>query len=111
VTAVDKASIYSKTQEIRELAKKIRQDESLAFFDQRRDKDTLKTENAGELGLEAVHRLREVALDLNSQLKDMYSQSQPSTISVQSLAAPSFESLTKGIDRLSKVIDSSARKI
>lgn len=108
---VDRSAISAKTQEIRDLAKKIRQDESLAFFDQRRDKDVLKLSHVDGMGLEAVGKLREMALDLNTQLKNMYSQTQPSTVSVQSLAAPSFESLTKGIDRLSKVIDSSARKI
>jgi hypothetical protein len=108
---VDRQAISSKTAEIRDLAKKIRQDESLAFFDQRRDKDVFKGMQADNLGLEAISQLREMATDLNTQLKGLYSQSQPSTVSVQSLTAPSFESLTKGIDKLSKVIENSARRM
>ncbi len=108
---VDRQTIAAKSQEIRDLAKKIRQDQSLAFFDQRRDKDMVKGDQVDNLGLEAVARLREMATDLNTQLKSMYTQSQPSTISVQSLTAPSFESLTKGIDRLTKVIENSARRM
>ncbi len=108
---VEKTAIAAKSQEIRDLAKKIRQDQSLAFFDQRRDKDLVKGEQVDALGLEAVAQLREMAMDLNTQLKNMYTQSQPSTVSVQSLTAPSFESLTKGIDRLTKAIENSARRM
>ncbi len=108
---VDRQTIAAKSQEIRDLAKKIRQDQSLAFFDQRREKDMVKGDQVDNLGLEAVARLREMATDLNTQLKSMYTQSQPSTVSVQSLTAPSFESLTKGIDRLTKVIENSARRM
>lgn len=109
--SVDRAAVAAKTQEIRDLAKKIRSDESLAFLDQRRDKDALKLDNAETLGLGAIAQLREVATDLNTQLKNMYNQKTSTTVSVQNLAAPSFNSLTKGIDKLTKVIDSSARRM
>ena len=108
---VDRQAIAAKSQEIRDLAKKIRQDQSLAFFDQRRDKDVVKGDQVDALGLEAVAQLREMATDLNTQLKNMYTQNEPSTVSVQSLTAPSFGSLTKGIDRLTKVIENSARRM
>lgn len=108
---VDKAAVAAKTQEIRDLAKKIRTDEALTFFDQRRDKDALKLDNTESLGLDAIAQLREVATDLNTQLKNMYNENKTSTVSVQSLSAPSFESLTKGIDKLAKVIENSARRL
>jgi len=109
--AIDRQALAAKTQEIRELAKKIRQDQSLTFFDQRRDKEILTNAQAENLGLEAIGQLRELANDLHTQLKSMYSESQPATVSVRSLSAPSFESLAKGIDKLTKAIDSSARRM
>jgi hypothetical protein len=109
--AVSGEAIAAKTQEIRDLAKQIRNDQSLSFIDQRRDKNTLKTAEAESLGLEAIAQLREMATDLNIQLKQMYTESHSSTVSVEGLAAPSFGSLTKGIDRLTKTIESSARRM
>jgi len=108
---VSKESIAYKTNEIRELAKQLRQDESLNFFDQRKDRDLLRGTNYQTLGLEAVAQLREMALDMNNQIKRMYEQSSTSTISVDSLAQPSFTSLSKGIERLSRVISNSARRL
>ncbi len=104
---VDKAAVSAKTQEIRDLAKRIRTDQALMYFDQRRDKEPLKVEKLDSP--EAIGRLREVATDLSTQLKGMYTQTSTSTVSVQSLAAPSFESLAKGIDKLAKSIENSAR--
>jgi hypothetical protein len=104
-------AIAAKTQEIRDLAKQIRNDQSLSFIDQRRDKNTLKNAEAESLGLEAIAQLREMATDLNIQLRQMYTESRSSTVSVESLAAPSFGSLTKGIDRLTRTIENSARRM
>ena len=108
---VDKQQIADKTKEVRELAKQLRQDQSLNYFDQRKDRDLLKGTRYGDLGLEAVAQLREMALDLNSQIRSLYEQSSTSTVSVDSLAQPSFMSLSKGIDKLSRVISSSARRL
>jgi hypothetical protein len=108
---VRKEDISEKAQAIREMAKKIRRDNSLAFIDQRTDKSTPKNEDFDNLGLEAVRQLRQMVTDLNTQLKGMYNQQTTSTVSVHSLTQPSFESLSKGIEKLTKVIESSARRL
>ncbi len=108
---VDKMEIAAKAQEIRELAKRIRTDEALTFVDQRKEKDILKGNNIEALGLESINQLREMATDLNSQLKNMYTQNTTSTVSVTSLTQPSVDSLSRGIEKISKVIENSAKKI
>jgi uncharacterized coiled-coil DUF342 family protein len=100
---VTKEQISAKTQEIRELAKRIRSSQSIAFFDLGKRQDV--TKGVDKLGLGAISQLREMALDLNGQLKGMYNQTATSTISVNSLNQASFESLSKGIEKLSKVIE------
>jgi len=108
---VNKQDIAVKAQAIREMAKKIRKDNSLAFIDQRLDKNMHKDSDLEGLGLEAVRQLREMVTDLNTQLKTMNDQTTTSTVSVHKLAQPSFESLSKRIEKLTKVIESSARRI
>lgn len=108
---VSKQDIATKAQEIRELAKKIRQDQALSFIDQRKEKDVLKGNNIEKLGLEAISQLREMVTDLHTQLKSMYTQNTTSTISVNSLTQPSFESLSRGIEKLSRAIENTAKKI
>ncbi len=108
---VDKQVLAAKAQEIRELAKRIRTDEALAFVDQRKEKDILKGNNIEALGLESINQLREMATDLNSQLKNMYTQNTTSTVSVNSLTQPSLDSLSRGIEKISKAIENSAKKI
>jgi len=108
---VDKKAVAEKTQQIRELARKIRKDEYLGFLDRRSDKDVAPDVGAEALGPAAVNQLRQWALDLNVQLKGMYSEMATSTVSVQNLAQPSFEALTKGIEKMTKVIDNSTRKL
>ena len=107
---VNKDEIEAKTEEIKDLAKQIRQDQSIEFFDQRKDKNLLKGTEYKELGFEAIAQMREMALDLNHQIRDLYEQTSTATVSVDALSAPSFSSLSKGIERLSKVVSESARK-
>jgi cell division protein ZapA (FtsZ GTPase activity inhibitor) len=109
--AVDKNAIDATAEQIRKLTKQIRSDQALAFVDRRTDVDLAKAGNYDQLGLDAVERLREVALDLDSQLKSLSEQSQTSTVSVDYLSRPSFDSLTKGIDKLTRVIQNSARRL
>jgi len=52
-----------------------------------------------------------MAVDMNTQLKAMYDQNSTATVSVQNLSQPSFESLSKGIERLTKVIENSAKHL
>ncbi len=108
---VPKQDITTKAQEIRELAKKIRKDNTLSFVDQRADKEVPKGENTETLGLETIRQLRTMAVDMNTQLKAMYNQNSTATVSVQNLSQPSFESLSKGIERLTKVIENSAKHL
>lgn len=107
---VSKDEVAAKTEEIRDLAKQIRQDQSIVFFDQRKDKDLLRGTQLDNLGPEAVAQMREMALDLNNQIRNLYEQKSTATVSVESLSAPSFGSLSKGIERLSKVVSQSTRK-
>jgi len=100
---VSKDQISAKTQEIRELAKRIRSYPPLAFFDLGKREDVSK--DASKAGLGAIDQLREMALALNGQLKSMYNQSATSTVSVNSLNQASLQSLSKGIEKLSKTIE------
>ncbi len=108
---IDKDLILAKVKQIRDLAKKIRNDDLLPYVDQRRDIDILKDKSVDTLGLEAVGELRAMALDLNSQLANLYNSSSTATISVDSLAQPSLASLSKGIERLCKTIEASAKRL
>lgn len=108
---VRKQDISAKAQEIRELAKRIRKDQSLSFISQRLDKDLTKGKGFDNLGLEAVKELRQMVTDLHTQLKGMYTQSATASVSVDSLTQPSFESLAKGIEKLTKIVENSARHL
>lgn len=108
---VDKKAISNKTKEIRELASKIRKDDALSFIDRGADKDLTKGLEKDSLGLEAVTHLREMAVDLHTQLRSLYSSTTTSTVSVDSLTQPSFSSLSKGIEKMAKLVESSSRKL
>ncbi len=109
--AVNKGEISAKAEEIRTLAKRIRRDNSVAYFDQRQDKDILKGTGYNQMGLKAVTQLNELVTELHTQLKSMYSQTSTSSVSVQTLTQPSFESLSKAIERLSRVVGNSAQRL
>jgi len=108
---VDKQALMSKIQEIRELDKQIQKDEGLDYFDQRRDKDAFKDLQVDKLGLDAIAKLREMVTDLSTQMKNMYNQTTPAVVSVQTLSEPSFKAMCKEIDKLTKVIETSARRL
>ena len=109
--AVNKIEISSKAEEIRALARKIRRDNSIAYFDQRQDKDILRGTGYSQMGLGVVSQLNELVTELHTQLMSLYGQTTTSTISVRTLTKPSFESLSKAIERLSKVVESSAQRL
>lgn len=108
---VDKQAVLTKIQEIRELDKQIMKDEGLGFLDQRRDKESLKGVSIDKLSLDAVAKLREMITDLSTELKNTYSQSTPSVVSVQSLSQPSFKSMCKEIDKVTRALEVSARRL
>ena len=107
---VNKQEIAAKAQRIRELAKKLRHDQSLGFVDQRKEQDLLRASN-DSVGLDAVFRLRQMVTDLNTQLKTMYDETSTSTVSVNTLTQPSFGSILKGIEKLSKSVENSAYRL
>lgn len=109
---VDRQALVAKSREIRELAKEIRQNQTLARFDLRKDADLFKEENGLDiLSPEAFGKLREMAVDLNRQLKNMYDLSSTSTVSLSSFNEPSLASLAKGIEKISKAMGNSSKGI
>ncbi len=111
--AIDKNEIIGKAREIRELAKQLRKDPLLSFTDQREDRDLLRgrDKELKQLGLDAIEELRQMIVDVDTQMKGMYRETRTSTISLDTLSQPSFASLSKGIERLSKVIEDSAKRL
>ena len=109
--SVDKEALIDKAQSIRKLAKVIRENRTLALIDIREKSDVCDDNDFKELNLESISKLRELALDLNRQLTDMISMSTSSTISVASYQQPSFESISKGIEKACKAIESSSKRL
>jgi len=107
---VDRKALLAKSREIRDFAKRIRQDRTLAVYDVREETKLLKDEDIDALD-ESLPKLQELALDLHRQLTDLYSVSSSSTISVESYKQPSFESVTKGIDKVCKAIEHSSKQL
>ncbi len=108
---VDREAISGKAQRIRNCAKAIRTNRTIAAIDIREDTNVLKGEDIEALNPEAIAKLREMALDLNRQLTEMYGQSSVSTISVESYREASFESVAKGIEKVCKAIEHSSKRI
>lgn len=108
---VDKQAIAAKSKEIRELASKIRKDDTLAFIDSGADKDVTKGLETNSISPEALAHLREMAVDLHTQLKALYASTTTSTVSVDALTQPSFASLSKGIEKLARGVENSSRKL
>ncbi len=108
---VDKQAVLAKIQEIRELNKRILKDQGLDFLDQRRDKQGFKGFKADKLDQAAIAKLREMVTDLSTQLKNTYTQTTPAVVSIENLSQPSFKSMCKDIDKMSKALESSARRL
>ena len=108
----DKRALLEKSKHIRELAKQIRRNQTLSNYDIRKYENLFKNEeDLRALGPEALNKLREMAVDLDRQLRNIYSQSSTSTVSVDSYSEPSIESLAKGIEKLCKAIENSSKRI
>lgn len=108
---LDKQAVLAKIQEIRELNKQILKDQGVDFLDQRRDKEVFAGTKVDKLDLDSINKLREMVTDLSTQLKNTYTQATPAVVSVQSLSQPSFKSMCKEIDKVSKTLESSARRM
>jgi len=109
--AIDKRVLLDKLQEIREYAKEIRKDRTLTTLDMGRDTVLFKEDGVDALAPEMIAKLRDMALDLNRQLRNMYTLSSTSTVSVDSYKEPSFESVTKGIEKACKAIEHSSKQL
>jgi hypothetical protein len=110
--AADRNNIIAKSQEIRDLAREIRQNQTISII----DVSSNKVAKAGlsdhaALDPETVSKLREMALDLNRQLTNLYSQPSASTVSVDSFRAPSFESQAKAIEKICKNIEQASKRL
>jgi hypothetical protein len=108
---ISKQALASKSQEIRELAKQIRQNETLNYVDLRKEKNVLKEDHIDVLNTEAISKLRNMALDLSRQLKYLYNLSTTSTVGANTFNEPSLTSLAKGIEKLSKAIENSSKRL
>lgn len=108
---VDKKQIALKIREIRDIAKEISKSSDWDVIDQRKDKDILKGLQLGGFSFEDRAQLREIATDLHTQLQDWYNSSSTNTISATSLTQPSIESLTKGIEKISKAMEKSVKRM
>jgi len=109
--SVDKQAVLAKIQEIRELNKQILKDQGMEFLDQRRDREVFTGVKIDKLDVDSINKLREMVTDLSVQLKNAYSQATPAVVSVQSLSQPSFKSICKEIDKASKALENSARRL
>jgi hypothetical protein len=110
--AVDKDEIIAKSQQIRSFAKEIRENRTLSLIDISSKKMDAEEPNSDvALEPETIARLREMALDLNRQLTNLYSLPTASTVSVDTFKEPSFESTAKTIEKFCKAIEHSSKRL
>ena len=55
--------------------------------------------------------MREMAVDIDRQLRNLYSQPTTSTVSVENYSEPSLGSLARGIEKICKSIESSSKRM
>jgi hypothetical protein len=107
----DYSALREKSKKIRALAKQIRNNETLSHIDLRKEKELYKVDKENALSLEALGRMREMAVDIDRQLRELYRQPATSTVSVDSYSEPSLESLAKGIESICKSMESSSKRM
>jgi hypothetical protein len=98
---------------IRSLNKKIRKDQYLRYVDQRKSHKVAPVSRARSLaevrGL--VAELRRTASKMDEGLTSYYGGDGVQTISVSSLERPSFQTMTKQLDRIAKTIGKSVKSL
>jgi hypothetical protein len=101
------------TKRIRKFAKKIRKDDFLDYIDQRQKGDVDSFQLADSLsGLKALtQQLRMMVTEVDGGLNAFHSQDMTRVVDVRELEQPSFDALSKGIDKLAKTIDKSASRL
>jgi hypothetical protein len=110
---VDKKALAAKSEEIREDAKQIRENPTVAALDTSSSGKLVPVdqESSNALNPETIAKLRKTALDINRQLSNLYAQSSTSTVSADSFKEPSFESEAKAIDKVCKAIEHSSKRL
>lgn len=105
--------VKAKVKEIRSAAKVIRKDDFLEFIDQRKDDKVPSYQKADSLvEMKALAQLLQDRITaVNQGLTSFYNQDMSRVVGVKELQNPSFDSLTKGIDRLAKTISNSAKRL
>jgi hypothetical protein len=109
--STDRQALLEKSRHVRELAKRIRQNQTLSYIDLRKNKNLYKSGEHDAFNPEAMQKLRSMATDLDRQLRNMDRQASTSTVSVESYQEPSLESLTKGIEKICKVIETYSKRL
>ena len=107
----DKKVLLDKSKEIREFAKQIRKNQTLDTIDLRGNENLYKEKGKDSLDPEAINQLRELAVDLDRQLRELISADSTAPISVESYQEHSLESLAKGIEKVCKSIEKSTKKM
>ena len=110
---VDKKALAAKSEEIREDAKLIRGNPTVAALDTSSSGKLVPADqdSIDALNPETIAKLRKTALDINRQLSNLYAQSSTSTVSADSFKEPSFESEAKAIDKVCKAIEHSSKRL
>lgn len=105
--------IKSRTKAIRNFAKTIRKDYFLDTFDKRDGDAKFQVDKASSIPelRQLCESLRVNAVKIDEGLTAFYEQDMSRTVSVTELQRPSFESLTKGIDKIAKTIEKSAKRL
>lgn len=105
--------VKAKTQEIRKHSKNIRKDHLLQYLDNRQDRKLGVAEKAQSVeGLRSLTgELRGLVDQIERDLSSYYAEDKTRVVQIDDLQRPSFDSLTKGIDRLAKTISKSASRL
>jgi hypothetical protein len=105
--------VEQKTKEIRKLAKQIRKDYFLNYLDQSKNKKVISFQQANSIAAlrELTGELRMMARMMDSGISDFYAKNMTRVVEVGQLQQPSFDALSKQIDRLAKTITKSARRL
>jgi hypothetical protein len=108
---IDGKVLREKSKTIRKLAKQIRNNKTLSIVDLREKTDLYQRNKHDSFDPESLTKLREMAFNLNLQLRKMYNQPSTAVISIDSYSEPSLESLAKGIEEICKDIEKFSKQM
>jgi hypothetical protein len=106
-------TVKVKTKAVRNFAKTIRGDYFLDTFDKRESKLDIDVDKASSIAelRQLCEILRQNATKIDEGLASFYEKDMSRTVDVSELQRPSFESLSKGVDKIAKTIEKSAKKL